>query len=333
MTDQQKRVNALIERIEKHQAALRLRDYPFAARYQRYLGSGKTWTDRLRARQWSELDTRLDKWEKKLNEFVAEIETGSTVDDFVETLPIVRYVADCYQLLAGQRNDRRCVLIIGPTGVGKTVALHRLHGQYPQHTIYMRFWPGMNGSLPLIARTFARALGCTEEASGAKTFDNVLTALRGSPVTVIVEDIHEGGVLALKLVKTAIDESKAKFILSTYPTAYRRLVNGGTEAMSEAQQLLGRSIKPINQQWIKGLTASDISAFLAGSAELPKDIADNCARNIVAAVRASGNLRVLADALADARLNADDAGEDLSVEYIEAAVAELCKKADAEEAK
>ena len=188
MTDQQKRVNALIERIEKHQAALRLKDYPFSARYQRFLGSGKTWTDRLRARNWTDLGARLDKWEKKLNEFVAEIETGSSVEDFIETLPIVRYVADCYQLLAGQRNDRRCVLIIGPTGVGKSVALQRLHAQYPQQTIYMRFWPGMNGSLPLIARTFARALGCTEEASGAKTFDNVLTALRGSPVTVIVEE-------------------------------------------------------------------------------------------------------------------------------------------------
>jgi energy-coupling factor transporter ATP-binding protein EcfA2 len=331
MTEQQTRVNSLIERIERHQAALRLKDYPFAARYQRHLGSGKSWVERLKARDWKELGTRLDKWERKLNTFVAEIETGSSVVDYFDTMPLARYVADAYEMLAGQRNDRRCVLVIGPTGVGKSVTLQRLAEAHPQEVVYLRFWRGMNESLQLIARACARPLNVTVEASGAKTFENVIAALRATPATVIIEDIHEGGVLALKLVKTLIDETKAKFILSTYPTAYRRLVNGGTEAMAEAQQLLGRTIKPVNQQWVRGVTAADIAVYLQHAAGLEPDAARATARNLLAAIRQNGNLRVLADAVELARLNAEGNDADLTPEYIEASVLELCKKSDQED--
>ena len=331
MTEQQQRVNGLIERIERHQAALRLKDYPFAARYQRHLGSGKSWVERLKKRDWSELGRNLDKWERKLNAFVAEIETGSSIEEFYDALPLARYVESAYELLQGQRNDRRCILVIGPTGVGKSVTLQRLAAAHPQQAIYLRFWRGMNESLRLIAAALAEALNATVEISGAKTFENVIKALRGSPLTVIIEDIHEGGVLALKLVKTLIDESKAKFILSTYPTAYRRLVNGGTEAMAEAQQLLGRTIKPVNQQWIKGVTLADVTAYLLAAADLKKDVAAACARNITTAVRCAGNLRVLADAVELARLNADESGDELTAELIEGAIAALCKKQTDEE--
>jgi energy-coupling factor transporter ATP-binding protein EcfA2 len=331
MNEQQARLDALVARIEKHQAALRLKDYPFAARYQRHLGSGKTWTDRLRTRNWKELGTRLDKWETKLNAFVAEIETGSSIEQVFENMPMVAYVRDAYEMLQGQHNDRRCVLVIGPTGTGKSVTLQRLAAAHPQHVVYIRFWRGMNESLRLIAAALAEALNCTVEVSGAATFLNVIKTLRGTPSTVIIEDIHEGGVLALKLVKTLIDESKAKFILSTYPTAYRRLVNGGTEAMAEAQQLLGRTIKPVNQQWVRGVGAPDIAVYLLSTAGLAPDVAMATARGLVQPVRQNGNLRLLADAVELARLNAEDNDADLTPEYIEASVLELCKKSDQED--
>jgi hypothetical protein len=172
-----------------------------------------------------------------------------------------------------------------------------------------------------IAGGLASALGCAEGLSAASTFRNVIEHLKANPITICVDEMHEGGVLLMKLVKSIINETRAKVMVGIYPTAWNRLVNGSTDATAEAQQLLGRSLKPIDTRWARGLTLKDVEKYLTCSAAL-----SDCrilAERILPEIRRGGNLRLLADSVELARMNADENGEDLDGDMIEAAVHEL----------
>lgn len=312
----------LISRIEKHQKALRLNDTQFVARYQRYVRSTRTWRNRLCARAWEELLPRRGKWEKLLRAFVAEIDGGTPVAEFFERLPIARYGMALYERLQGQSTDRRCGFLLGTYGVGKTVTLRRLADADPTRTVYVRANETWRDSRMQIASALARAVGSPEEPSAAATFRGVVEYLKSSPMTVLVDEAHEGGVLLLKLVKTIIDETACKFILGTYPTAWQRLVNGSTDAVAEAQQLLGRTLKPIQTRWTQGLGMEDVSAYLE-SAGACNGAAATVAERILPLVRRGGNYRVLADALESARIQADEADTEMDGAAVEEAVAAL----------
>lgn len=323
MTEQQERVNKLIARIEAHQQALRLNDSRFVARYQRYLSSTDSWRRRLCARAWGEFGRNLDKWEKKLSAFVAEIDGASELSGFFAEMPIARYGQAVYDALQGQRSDRRVAWLIGPTGVGKSWTMRALAAQNPTTTTYVHVNRGAKDSMMTIAKLLARAVGATELVGAAATFGNVVEALKATALTLIVDDVHEGGILMLRLVKHLVDDTRAKFILGTYPTAWNALVNGSTDAHSEAQQLLGRSIKPIHRGWIKGLSEADMAAYLKLSLGGNGECAI-VAERIAPLIQRNGNLRALADAIELAQMNADDAGADVTMDMVEAAVRELC---------
>jgi len=326
MNEQQQKVNDLVARIERHQAALKLSDVRFVARYQRYLGSPKTWKDRLVARAWADLGASLEKWQRKLEAFVAEIDGANDLTEFFDAMPIARYGQAVYDILQGQRSDRRVAWLIGPTGVGKSWTMRRLAIENPTTTVYIHVPPRGKKSwerMTSLSRLFARAMGVTEESSGANTFVNVVESLKSNPMTLVIDDVHEGGVLMLKLCKHLVDDTRTRFILGTYPTGWNALVNGSTDGHSEAQQLIGRSLKPIEKRWLKGVTMEDATAYLklamGGNGEcriLAEKIAPTLQRN--------GNLRALADAMDLARMNADDAGEELNATLVEEAVAQVC---------
>lgn len=324
MSEQQERIDTLVDRIEKHQKALKLSDAQFVRRYQRYLGSSKTWRERLCGRNWKEFGQRLDKWEKKLTGFAAELDGGSPAggQDFFDDLPIAAYAKACYDVLQGTRTDRRCAWIIGNFGAGKTWSLRRLVQENPRHAVYVSANETWKDSRMQIARGLACALGCPEGASAAATFRNVMEHLKANPLTICVDEMHEGGVLLMKLIKSLINETGAKFLLGIYPTAWNRLANGSTDATAEAQQLLGRSLKPIDQRWARGLTQKDVEKFLCAATGLDGECR-HLAERILPEVRRHGNLRILADSVELARMNADENGEDMDVELVEAAVREL----------
>jgi hypothetical protein len=323
MNEQQKKVSGLIDRIEKHQKALRLSDNQFVARYQRYLGSAKTWRDRLCGRAWNEFGAKLEKWEKKLASFVTELDGGASMDEFYRELPVARYGFAIYDALQGTRTDRRCSVLPGSYGIGKTWTLRRIAFENPTKAVFVSANETWKDSRMQIARGLAMALGCAEGTSAAGTFQNVIEHLRANPVTVLIDEVHEGGVLLMKLVKALINETQAKFILGTYPTAWNRLVTGSTDATAEAQQLLGRTMKPIKTDWIKGLNLRDVEKYL----ELSTGLNGECrllAEQILPEVKRGGNLRLLADAVELAKMNADETGEEIDAELVQAAVRELC---------
>ena len=325
MSEQQVRVNKLIERIEAHQKTLGLPDVRFVARYQEYLRSSKSWRDRLCKREWEEIGRAIGKWEAKLNQLVALIEGGQEIGEYYESLPIAHYAQSMYDVLQGQHTDRRVVFLIGPTGVGKSWVMKWLANANQREACYVYANEGWDESMPQIARGLAERIGASiDRTSGRNTFGNVTKLLRAVPCTILLDDVQKAGVLGLKLIKSLVDDTKCRFILGVYPTSWNRLIHGSTDAYAEAQQILGRTIKPIAMDWREGLRGADISAYMK-AAGVTGDVAA-VAKDITADVRANGNLRLVADAVSLAQMNADEQGGDLTANLVAAAVREFCPR-------
>ena len=325
MTDQQTRVNKLIERIERHQNTLKLSDKRFVARYQEYIGSTKTWRERLIPRAWDELGRNLEKWEQNLNKLTALLDGGQEIGDYYEDLPIAQYAQMMYDMLQGQNNDRRVVFMIGPTGIGKSWAMKWLARQNPNEAAYIYTNECWDNSMPQIARGLAQVVGATvNKTSGRDTFAHVTSILRAMPVTLLIDDVQKAGVLGLKLIKSLVDDTRCKFILGVYPQSWNQLINGSTDAYAEAQQILGRTIKPIVTHWKDGMRHQDISAYmkLAGV----KGDCVTISQRIAQVIQKNGNMRLLADAVSLASMNADEQDTVLDAGLCEAAVRELCPK-------
>jgi hypothetical protein len=325
MTEQQQRVNKMLERIERHQNTLKLSDKRFVARYQEYIGSTKTWRERLIPRAWDEMSRSLDKWEMNLNRLVAILDGGQEIGDYYEEMPIAQYAQTMYDMLQGQSTDRRVVFLIGPTGIGKSWAMKRLASQNVNEAAYIYTNECWDESMPQIARGLAQVLGASiNKNSGRDTFAHVTSLLRAQPITLLIDDVQKAGVLGLKLIKSLVDDTRAKFMLGVYPQSWNKLIHGSTDAYAEAQQIIGRTIKPVVTHWKDGLRHQDISIYMK-TAGVKGDCA-TIAQHIVQIVQKNGNMRILADAVSLAGMNADEQDIAFDAGLVEAAVRELCPK-------
>lgn len=160
--------------------------------------------------------------------------------------------------------------------------------------------------------------------SGRDTFAHVTSLLRAQPITLLIDDVQKAGVLGLKLIKSLVDDTRAKFMLGVYPQSWNKLIHGGTDAYAEAQQIIGRTIKPVVTHWKDGLRHQDISIYMK-TAGVKGDCA-TIAQHIVQIVQKNGNMRILADAVSLAGMNADEQDIAFDAGLVEAAVRELCPK-------
>ena len=328
MDDQQTKLNLYIERLEVYQKANDLSDVKFVARFQRFLGSTKTWRQRLCARNWIEIagadGTGINVWTKRLASLVAELDGSTDLQSYLDELPISRYAQIMYERLQGQGSDRRCVILVGNYGVGKSWALRMIWRNHMADSVYIESDVSWKSSWTPIVNALADAIGTTRGASAAGTFANVLESLRLNPMTLLIDEGHEGGVLLLKMLKTIINQTRSRVMLATYPTGWNRLTQSSQEAYQEARQLLGRTIKPIETRWANGISPEDCAAYLAGACEFGKAESLALAKRISGAVAKNGNFRLLADAVVNAVLAAESHGETLSAKHVDEAVALLC---------
>ena len=325
MTEQQQRMDKLIARLEEHQKAIGLgdNDTRFVTRYQKFLGSLDSWQRGLKARDWARLGKSITRWETNLTRRVGIINGGQEIAVFYETVPIWKHTVAMYDVLQGQTTDRRVVFLIGPTGIAKSWSMKWLAIKNPSKCAYLYADEGWNESMNQICTSVATVIGASiDKTSPKKTFANITELLAGSPTTVLLDDFQKAGVLGLKLVKNWVDATPSRFVLGVYPSSWNKLVAGSTDAMSEAQQVLGRTIRPIEERWLKGLGQEDIVAYLKASAV--KGDLTLAAGNMKKAVQVNGNYRVLADAVSDAATNAEEKDEELTAALVEACMLKRC---------
>ena len=316
-------LDTLIKRVENHRAALRLTPANFVARYQRYLGSIRSYEDRILPRNFDRLNP--DKLLVKLRQFAAELDGGTAAENLFKDLPVLKKLQTKFEVLQGQTNDRRCLLFLGTTGIGKTVS-GRIICNAPDtasETAFVKCLPRWERSPLAMINGICRAIGCDEAASYLGGVANLQASLTGAPKTVFFDDAHYGGVPLLALIKVLIDETPARFIYMAYPSDFTLLITSSLHASAEAAQLFGRTLKPKFDDYRDGVAERDVALYLRRAAGLNGD-ADRTAKKIVELVRRNGNLRLLADAVENAAISADDAGVEIAGQDIIDEVHALC---------
>lgn len=311
----------LITCIEEYQKQTGANDSQFAAAHKNYVGSYDTWTRRLKARDFAELN--LVKWLPKLRVLVAKIAGHDFQQNILAQMPMTVFAEMRFAQIQGSTSDRRCVPIIGDYGVGKTWALKLLRRNHPGDVVHMEFRETARESKGAIVRKFCQALGLGEDTNPDRGFGSVIDALRAQSRILLIDEGHHGGLMLLKLIKSIINETGAAVILGTYPTAWNRLTTQSSDAIAETRQFLGRCIKPVEMRWCKGSPDGDLADYLRHAAALDKSDAGALARKIGAGIRANGNLRLLADTVDRAKADADERNEEVTPEGIERAVCEL----------
>lgn len=329
MDDKQTKLNRYIERLELYQTSNGLSDVKFVARFQRFLGSTKTWRQRLCARNWSEIagadGEGIESWTARLGSLVAELDGSTDMQAYLDDLPISKYSQLMFERLQGQSSDRRCCMLVGNYGVGKSWALRRIRRNNIAETVLVEADISWRRSWSPIANALAEAIGAPRGTSAAATFASVIDCLKITPMTLLIDEAHEGGVHILKMLKTIINETRSRVIVATYPTGWNKLTKSSTDAYQEARQLLGRTIKPIETRWAQGVTADDVAAYIAGyCTTISQGEANSLAQRITGRVRQNGNLRLLADAVDNAILLAESVNEPLQAHHIEKGVVQLC---------
>jgi hypothetical protein len=323
MTQEQKaELDRLISRAETYRAATGLTNSQFALRFAQFIGSHKSWEFRLLPRKWDEL--KPETWLPKMRRFIAQLDGSAQDMDIFASLPIVKHAEYLYERLQSRANDRRCAMLIGTQGTGKTLALRHLQRANKFAPVFLSANETWKDSRMRIALSLARAVQATVAPSAAQTFQNAVDALKGNPATILVDEAHEGGVLLMKLVKTIINETNARVILSIYPTAWARLTNGASDAYAEAQQLLRRTLRPVRNDWLGGINAKDLEVW-ARAVELPGLRAR--ADELLPRLRRHGNYSLLADALERTQLIADETDAALTADLFCEQVNELCGQA------
>lgn len=319
MNEKTQEMDRLVDRVVRHQADLGKSDSAFVATYQEYIGSGKNWTHRLKVKQYGELN--LDKWLGKLRLMVRMLEGVTEGVEVVEELPITQYALLMYHQLMGTHTDRRIGWLIGDYGTGKTIALEHLRQKYRGSTCCIEAHEYWRENKALIIREIAKGLGIGDANSPGEVFNRVVEHLRSQVIVILIDEGHHGGVMLLKLLKSLVNMTRARFIVGTYGTALRRLEQSSTSAIEEARQVLGRSIRPISYQWDKGVGYRDVEAFLIHVAGLTRPVGA-LARRIAPLIAGDGNLRQLADAITAAEIDAGKRDADMTdddlIEAIEA---------------
>jgi hypothetical protein len=322
MNDNQKQeMDRLISRIETHQKSLGLSHTRFATRFAKHVGSHKSWEFRLVARKWEEL--KPETWLPKLRKFTGEIDGTVGTQEIFASLPIVKHANYLFDVLQTKTNDRRCAILIGVQGTGKTLSLRNVERENNHAPAFMSANETWKDSRMRIAQSLAQAVNAPIVPSASQTFQNCIEVMKANPGNLLIDEAHEGGVLLIKLVKSIINETQWRVMLGIYPTAWRRLINGASDAYAEAQQLLRRTIRPIKNDWLLGINEEDMSAWCDA---VKLEIAKSKIVELLPLVRKHGNYSLLADSLERATVLAAESGDEVSQELFGAQVRELCSE-------
>jgi hypothetical protein len=324
-------IEGMVDRLVRHQAALGLSDAAFTQQYQEFIGSDRTWRHRIIT--WRNGDEKaraeikdfdVQKWGRKMQALVMRLDgQKAQLSRFFWGMPFTTMVVRLVNQLEQQATDRRNLYVLATTGVGKSVVALALVEQKKSQRIYCRLHADCRNREKKILLRMARALAIFDVEKPGQLFDAVSEKLKLNPVTMFIDEAHEGGTVLMKILKTLIDESPARFVQFAYPTEYDRVKTATAGAMDEAKQLLGRTMKPIYDAYRDGLGAEDVIAFLRSSV-LSEEGARDITPRILGLVRANGNLRVLEDAVADSIMISETHGIPLDAAMVRSAVEAQC---------
>jgi DNA transposition AAA+ family ATPase len=328
-----KTFEALVVRLIRYQKNLGRSDKEFGKEFGEFIGSDRTWRYRIIA--WTHADTTarealmkkdpfdLEMYARQMQALVAKVDGGTAPARVFWEMPFAAMMQSLVTQLRMQTTDRRNLYVLATTGIGKSAVAKAMVNENPKDTTYCRMHSDCRNREKKILQRLGRAVGIFDPDVKSALFDQISDNLQVNPMTVFIDEAHEGGTLLMKIIKTLIDETPARFVQLAYPTEYDRVKTATAGALDEAKQILGRTMKPVYDDYRNGLRDADVICFLTRSG-LEEGDARDITPQIMGAVRANGNLRVLEDAVSDALAVSQARGITLEAAMVKKAVEAQC---------
>jgi hypothetical protein len=286
------------------------------------LGSAKSWRERMLTGTLEGLNLR--RLAARLGELAQVLDGGTPVDQYLEDLGFAAAMSLKLARLEGQRTDRRILVCLAPTGVGKTVWARRAAHENRATRLYVRANPSWRENLVHICHGILDRMGETPVSAGKKAaLDHLIAKLRVEPKTLLIDEAHEGGVALMRILKVLVDETESRAVYLAYGTEFDRVRSATVGALIEAQQFLGRCMKPVFDTYASGTREPDVITYLRRAGGLRGELAV-VAREMLPLLRKNYNLRLLDDAIAEARQRAETAEQDLDAAAVLGVVREMC---------
>jgi hypothetical protein len=325
-------INALVKRFAAHQKALGLSDGHFAGRYEKYLGSPKTWI-KLKNGTW-EGHVNEQRILGELQKFAEQLDGARCFDaaQFIPNLPYVHLMDGQLDRLLASPLDIRGLISLAPQGVGKSnwasAVMQRAANDPNAKYFYLRLLHSHR------EKSFQIACSIMEKLGGERTRNPgdmmgalVRHAQALGEFVLVLDEAHNGGIVLFNLLKDLIDETAVRFVYLGFPTEFDVITGKSSSAIGESRQTLRRCLQPICDEYRDGVMPFDVAAFLAAQGFKRGAEMRAMASEIQPIIAARYNLTTLAEAVREARKESQADGRELTLGMVTAAVKQLCSSA------
>jgi hypothetical protein len=329
-TDQ---INALANRFVGHQKALGLKDAQFATRYEKYLGSTKTWI-KLKDGTWPG-HVNDERILGKLKQFAELLDGARTFDEsqFFKTMPYVVQMNANFERLLASPLDIRGLISLAPQGVGKSFWASDLissnaREERPASYFYLRLLHSQREKSHQIQCAITNKIGGSKTRNpGDQMTELIKHAQALGEFVLVLDEAHNGGIVLFKLLKDLIDETRMRFVYLGFPTEFDVIVGRSNSAIGESKQTLRRCLQPIHDDYRDGVMVEDVEEYLVANKFKRNKELETVAAQIQPLITSRYNLTTLASAVRDAKKQAEDEETELTLGMVTAAVKALCSTA------
>ncbi len=326
-------INELTKRFVAHQRALGLSDARFAGRYERFLGSHKTWL-KLKCGDWAG-HVNESRILDKLKKFAEQIDGARTFDSeqFYRTLPYVQQMNAQLERLLASPLDIRGLVALGPQGLGKSwwasdVMAQNAKEEQSAKYFYLRLLASHRERSYQIARAIMEKLGGTCPPNPGDIMPALIAHAKAlGEFVIIFDEAHNGGIALFKVLKDLIDETAMRFVYLGFPTEFDVIVGSNRSAIGESRQTLRRCLQPICDEFRDGVMVADVEAYLAGQGFPRNGELRKVAAEIQPLITVRYNLTTLATAVREARKQAEDQDVKLTLGMVNSALQAQCATA------
>jgi type II secretory pathway predicted ATPase ExeA len=205
-----------------------IREYPG-------LGSDKTYS---RIRDGHTEDYDVEQQLANYRSVLAVIEAiggGAAAETLYDDLGIVLQVRRAVVDVMKSTGNARCVVIQGPSGIGKTVALRIVCGRYGARCLIVEASDVWRDNPSALLGAILRTLGQADLPPGrVERLETVQEKLSTGTRCLFIDEAHHLGPHCLNTIKTLVNTTPGQVVLVAIPTLWGRLE---TQAFQEARQL------------------------------------------------------------------------------------------------
>lgn len=285
------------------------------------LGSDKTY-GAVRAGRLADLDAAA--WHSRYLAVLALIEDRREEADAEETvyddLSAPRAVRRAMVDLFAAGGNARVLVLLGPSGIGKTTALRAVAERYGRRVAWTEACDVWADRPSALLGAVITAFGSVPPVSATRRLEECVALLRESRRCVVVDEAHHLGPHCLGAVKALVNQTPGEIVLSAIPTLWQRLE---TSAYEEARQV---TTNRLAERIVLSLTEADAARYFARAVPgADAATARQAAKIVVPMAARMGNFAFLRDVCRCVRRLTPE-GDPVAVQTVADAAAEAARR-------